>query len=284
MKALLISFCLLAGWLDAGRNLPQNSYVETDVNGTKLPDEFMLLSSIGKVDNYLVVHKFGNNPSISTSYEDIWYTGGTYAGFITFTSQIRVKSGGNAADTAAGAGARTIKVEGLDANFAITSTTLTLAGANASAYGDPIFSTVVRAYVVDAGTYHSNNTGDVVIETSNGTVMASIPATYGQTLMSMYTVPTGYTAWLQQLNVNVSSANSATVRFWQSRDGDDVVAPFGAKRIVWTDVDIVGESQQTFPARVSFPEQTDLWFDAIKVTGGGNAAVSVTYDLLLIPN
>lgn len=59
--------------------------------------------------------KFGDNPAVGTTYEIIESGGGVYP-WPTSAQPVRIRAGGNAADTAGGAGARSILVTGLDEN------------------------------------------------------------------------------------------------------------------------------------------------------------------------
>ena len=93
---------------------------------------------------------------------------------------LRIKAGGNAADDAAGAGARSVRLTGLSATGAVVSETLATAGASASAATTQTFIRLFDAEVIDSGTYGTqsvgSHVGDIVIENaSGGTDWAKIP-------------------------------------------------------------------------------------------------------------
>lgn len=237
----------------------------------------------GKDPNRFIVSKFGANPSVGNgTEEDIWGVGGSFA-WPTTAQTVRVKAGGNAADDAAGAGARTVTIEGLNQDFVVTTETLTLAGASASSASTTTFFRVYRAFVATTGAYTGNNTGVITIEnTSSAQVIISIQAGAGQSQTSQYTVPAGYTAYLIRANISCEATKPATVTFWQRRTAQTVTAPYSAKRMIATWLSVTDSVARVFDSHISFPEKTDLWASA---TGNGAAtAVEFAYDLILIRN
>jgi hypothetical protein len=62
-----------------------------------------------------IEHGFGLAHSVGTSYEPVTSAGAF--NWLTAASAVRVKAGGDTNDTAAGTGARTVLVTGLDASF-----------------------------------------------------------------------------------------------------------------------------------------------------------------------
>jgi hypothetical protein len=193
---------------------------------------------------------------------------------------LRVRSGGNAADTAAGAGARTITVIGLDSSFNEVTEVLTLAGASASAATSTAFIRLTRAYVETCGTYTGTNTGTIILETTGGTALGYLAAGKSQTQLSMYTVPAGYTAYLRRIRVSGDSSKATTLNLWQRRNADTVAAPFKAKRLVQTWSTIIDSVSTTYEVARSFPAKTDLWATAFVGTGSGFAGINM--DILLV--
>lgn len=239
-----------------------------------------LEASKASVTGLSVVHKFGANPSVGVTEEDVWANGGAYPWPVT-AETIQIKSGGNVNDDAAGTGAQAVTVEGLDGTWADASVTLTTAGAGASAASAGTFWRVFRAYNTDVGAYGGTNTGDIVIENTTATqVLANIKAGMGQSQMTMYTVPAGKTAYLAEINASVDSTKSIDLTMWQRRDADDVTTPFTGKRIVVKMTGLSGEVTRTFQSMPAFPAKTDLWWSAI--IGSSTGAVEVSYDLYIV--
>lgn len=225
--------------------------------------------------------KFGYNPDVGTSPEAIWSAGGLYTGFLTAASTVRIKAGGNVNDTAAGSGAQKIVVAGLDENWEETSEEIVTAGASASSSTTTTFIRVYRAYVTNCGTYGANNASAITIETTGGTVLAEIPAGEGQTMMAVYTVPAGYTAYMRYFEATVETTKSATVRMWQRQNADDVSTPYTAPRLVsrWGGLGST-HSRPYYVYRGPFPAKTDLYVTGFASTG--TVAISAEFDLILI--
>ena len=101
-----------------------------------------------------LVHKFGHNAAVGTSYEPI-SAGGIYRSpQVSGATAVRVKAG-NVADTAAGLGAQAVTVQGLDETGALAEETLVTAGTSASAPGTITFIRIFRAFVSASGVYAS---------------------------------------------------------------------------------------------------------------------------------
>jgi len=234
------------------------------------------------------VHKFGYNEAVPNgSYADVWSYGGTDASYnwATTDETFRVKAGGNAADDASGAGARTIHIDYLDANGVEIHEDLTLAGASASAATAATGRRVLRSYVKTTGTINSNNTGNILIENSTtGLVVAEIDAGVGQTEMTMYTVPANHTAYLLGVGFDVSTGTNkdADIHMWQRTNAYTTSAPFGAKRLVKEWIAVQGDFNHKFNVYPKFDEYTDLWIEA--KGNGAVTAVSADYDLILVHN
>lgn len=150
------------------------------------------------------VIKFGRNTDVdSGAAESIWPTGGTYpwsafnTGGVPTAQTISVVSN-DANDTAGGSGARTIKVFGLDANWALQSENVALNGLTPVALNNQ-FIRVNRIRVLTAGTFGSANVGTINASVG-GTIVATVLPLMGSTQMAMYTVPAGYTGLLQQID------------------------------------------------------------------------------------
>lgn len=232
------------------------------------------------------IHKFGFNGTVPNgSFADIWAYGPSDATYNwpTTDEAFRIRAGGNVADTAAGNGAREVTIVFLDANGDQQQESLATAGASASASTSATGRRVLRAWVSASGVYGASNTGQILIENeTSGQILAAITAEFGQTQLSMYTVPLGYTAYLKRIHVDVSVGTNkdADVRMWQRPNAYTTSAPFGAKRIVrqWTAVQ--NDNGIVFDKYPAFPALTDLWMEA--QGNGATTAVDVDYDLILV--
>jgi len=229
----------------------------------------------GNISDYIAADKFGYSPAVGTTAEDIWDAGGTYSGFLTAASTVRVKSGGDANDTVAGTGARKVIVSGLDENWAIAQEEIDLAGASQSSATTTQFIRVNRVYVSAAGTYGGTNAGNIDIEdTAGSNLLARISAGFSQSLMFILTIPAGHEGHLQHIDIFEDSSKTTTIRLWQRQNADVTTGDMGAARIVrYIAGSTQGELRLTGDGLPTFPEKTDIWIDA--AVSAGTEGVSV---------
>jgi len=176
--------------------------------GTSEP--FELQVSRNQVGWHYPLFKFGFNPDIDNSLETIWSEGGLYS-YLSAATVLKVSSS-SANDTSAGTGARTVELFGLDADYDEINEIVTLNGQTA-VNTTQSFLRVYRMIVRSAGT---GGTNAGVIYAGTGTVTAGVPANKyatvavgdGQSLMALWTVPRGYTAYLFQTNVTAACTTS----------------------------------------------------------------------------
>ena len=249
----------------------------------RVPGETLLDFSRGLQHGKETWRRFGLNANVASGvFSDIWTPAIIYPWPVA-AEPLRVRAG-NAADVdATGAGARTIFIEGLDADWNYITDILSLAGASLSANTANSYMRVLRVSVLTSGTYTKANTGIIAIENaSTNALLAQIEANKGQTQMTQFSVKAGFKAALMRLHITVASNKPGNVRMCQRPNGDVVTAPFSAIRIVHEVPELIGDEDADFEAIDIFPEKTDLWLDA---AGSGQATlVSAFYDLILIAN
>lgn len=146
----------------------------------------------GDINNFSGIQKFGYNGSVGGSFETIWDGGGDYT-FITSAGTATATSSDTGSDNTG-----TVEIQGLDSNYDLATETLTIGGSA----GSTSFIRVFRAKMVNANTGDAN-VGTITITVSSTTV-AQIQPTYGQTLMSVYTVPRKHQAYLVQMDIGSS--------------------------------------------------------------------------------
>lgn len=254
---------------------------KTDTINVRAISDPRLDEVLGRQGDRVQVNKWGTNPAVGTSLEDVVFSGGLYSGFLTAGAQLRIRSGGNAADTAAGAGARSVFIEGIDASTWDPRTeVLTTAGASASSATSGTFIRGWRAGVVTSGGYRGKNTGDIIIETTGGTLVATIPAGLGRSQVCVYTVPDGYTACVRTVFASVEGGKPADVLFFYAADAGVVSAPFtGAQHYM----NLAGLSGASSPIDIyagPFAARTDLWASA--VASSTTCRVSAAMEIILV--
>lgn len=149
---------------------------------------------------YSYVNKYGENLNVSAAAdEDVWITGGTMP-WQTTAQSLEVLSG-SASDKgtpAASTGALTLTVEGIDANWAAKTQTVTMDGTSVVALSGT-WLRVNRMYVATAGT-STTNVGIITCRiASAGATQITIPVGIGQTLFAGWTCPTGRIAYVTQM-------------------------------------------------------------------------------------
>jgi hypothetical protein len=146
----------------------------------------------GIVTGYRRIAALGNNPDVDilSVPEDVWSGSGLYPWMTGSTSLEIVSSSAN--DTAAGTGARTVQVQGLDTSHIELNQNITLNGTTAVAIPLPLFR--INAGLIMSSGSGKTNAGDLTIrDAGGGTTRAIIPAGYGITKQSIFTVPAGFT-------------------------------------------------------------------------------------------
>jgi hypothetical protein len=167
---------------------------------------FLHDEALGRAPNVSARKIYGLNPDVDsgTVPENIWPPGGLFT-YPETAQRVRVAAGGNAADTLAGAGAQKVWVEGLDENWDIITETLETAGASASSYTTQSFLRILDFKVLQTGTYHENNTGDVVLQDEGaGDTWAQISAGAGRAWHGFFSVPRGYMALMSRFQVGAA--------------------------------------------------------------------------------
>ena len=231
--------------------------VTTEVNDMQEPYDLQVAK--GLVPGTTGLFKFGFNADIDQTEETVWDAGGLYTYPASALAMTIVSS--NANDTSAGTGARTVRVIGLDANYAEVTQTVSLNGTTTVSIPTSLIR-VYRAFVVTAG---SGNTAAGTITIANGgTTYAQITVGENQTLMAVYTVPAGVTLYLTSADVSTGSASGT--QYIVSRL---IQRPFGG---VFRDVSKVSlQSGQVsfdgFAAPLVFPAKTDI---EIRAVGSAN--------------
>ncbi len=182
--------------------------------GTTEP--FYLQVARNQISFHKSIFKFGNNTAVGDSLETIWAEGGLYS-YLTAATVLKVSSS-STADTSAGTGARTVELFGLDANYNEINETITLNGQTV-VNTTKEYLRINRMVVRSAGSGGSNAG---VIYAGTGTVTTGVPANVyasvngvteaNQSLMALWTVPAGYTAYLLQYDIsNGTTSNTPAV-------------------------------------------------------------------------
>lgn len=245
-------------------------------------EPFNLQVARGQIGYHYPQFKFGFNPDVDNSLETVWAEGGLY-GYLSAASVLKVSSS-SLDDSATGTGARRVQLFGLDANYDEISEVVQLAGQTAINTSNS-FLRINRMIVETAGT-GGQNAG--VIYAGTGSVSSGVPANKfatiavgdNQTLMAIWTVPSGHTAYLNQTDITVATAQNN--KFCTAQV---VVRPSGGVFQVKDKFVIAsGSHHQDYQYPLKFAEKTDIEVRAIGDSSGADIAISAGLDLVYIQN
>ena len=234
--------------------------------GTSEPFELQI--SRGQIPAHYRLHKFGFNPLINETEETIWDVGGIYA----YPSSA-VKMTATSTDGANDEDVQ-VTIQGLDADYNQLSETVTLDGTG-SGETSGFFLRVFRAFI--EGSQEPSGTINI---TNTGTTYARITLGDNQTLMCVWTVPAGYTAYLLQKDVTcLTEANNK----------------FGTIRLISKKISGVFRTHDKFSLQnahteiaystpLPFTEKTDIEVRAIGSSSNSELHVSAALDIVYIKN
>ncbi len=250
---------------------------------TSVANEFDLDVARGLQSDIVGFHSFSHNPDVDTqNWEMIWGPGGTYQ-WPTTLETIRVRAGGDVADSAGGTGARSIDITFLDTNWDVQVETLVLNGVNASLPTTIPCWRVGVLRVKDTGTYGGTNVGDITIEnTTSLQALAFARIGFGRSEKSGYTVPKGFTAYIQRMQFALLADRQVSVRAMSRPHAEVMTAPYGPA-VAWAHVDEIEVTQElNFTSYPRFTEKTDIWVEAI--ANGNDSTMTANYDLKIVRN
>lgn len=220
---------------------------------------------------------FGRNPDLDVGTEDLWAQGGNFVPPTAARVHALVSTSAN--DTAAGTGARTVFVEGLDSAFALASETVTLNGAT------PVntvssYTMIHRLTALTAGSGDVNAGAITATAAVDATVTCGIMVSAGRSQQAIFQIPAGKTGYLIQIQGGLQGGGSGAVDLFV------FAKPFGGAFTVLDNValDSVGASalQINYMVPLVVTEKT-----IIKLRGTSSAVnldVMGSFVVLLIDN
>lgn len=216
----------------------------------------------GEVDGYSHINKFGATDGDVTA-GTVWDGNSGSTLYPYPANSVLTLSGAD--DTSDNGEA--VLVQGLDSDYNPVSETI-----NIGSTGSTTFSRVFRANMVSTA-----NSQDILIQQSS-TTAAQILTSLGQTLMAVYTVPAGKTAYLMKLELGSDKASTNSAMDYRL-----FARPYGGTFNIKGLFNAAGGQSLTieYPIPLKFTEKTDLKVD---VLAGQATQVSATFDLILVDN
>ena len=246
----------------------------------RLYDHTDLAIARGHTAGYTAIYKFGYNPDVNGTEETVQAEGGNYVWLDNAVTVFASSSSAN--DTGGGTGANTITIQGLDEDYNEIEESITLNGQTQVAT-QLSYLRVYRAFVTLAGSGGTSG-GTVYLGSSGAT--AGVPNTVyaslglgNQTQIAAYTVPAGYTLYLDDINftAGISQAGKVATCSFVSRDqGSNVF------RTRFINVLQSNQLITKFEYPQPYAEKTDL--ECRVVTDSSNNAIGASFQGVLIKN
>lgn len=263
---------------------PLNASIQQDADAAVVRSiDFEFDIAAGRASGVSIVQKYGKNADIDTGSvpEDIWDGSGVYTGFPTGAAETVDVFSSSVNDTAAGSGARTMFISGLDANYAAISETITLNGTTPVTSANQ-YTRCTFAYIVTSGSSNQAfNAGIITVRhtTTTSNVFQQMQVGTNTVNNSAYTIPAGKTGYVKYINSVIQGNVSAyaDVHIWTRAFGQSprlrrpYTVAFGS---VYTAVVYGG---------IVFPEKSDIILRVVSVSGN-NIVLAGGYDLILVDN
>lgn len=224
----------------------------------------------GEVPGYSAVYRNGvNNTVARQSDETVWTFSNLYPWSALDTPQTLYIQSNDNNDQG------TVTITGLDADWNFIEEVVDLTGTTTN--------TTVNQYrrindlLYDNG--DGENEGDITarVTSSTGTVVGHIEPGLSQSQASIYTVPSGYTAFVTHLDMGAARRNDAQLRAFVREGGQ------GRFRLAHTAEVFQGTYSIYFPVPPAFPEKTDIDIRATLVENN-NTRVFANFCITLVEN
>jgi hypothetical protein len=210
------------------------------------------------------VHKFGDVPAMSQNQTGtIWDVNDTNYPWSSWSSAgtldiPSVNSSDNGLQ---------VTLEGLDANYAVQSETVTVSSSATT--------TTTKSFIRLFSAYSdATNVANINIQKSAVTV-ARITAGKAQTLMAIYTVPAGHTAYLLNGTASCQSGADATGNMYVKYFGQDSFRVGHSFEVSGSG----GQYMYNFEIPIKIPEKSDI--DVRATVRSNNARITAAFDMIL---
>lgn len=227
----------------------------------------------GLITGQYAVLRSGYNPDCAQGVlESIWVEGGIYP-FTSWTvaGKLYVIST-SASDTG-----QQIYIEGLDASYNRINETITTNGTTAVATTQNF----IRIWTATIITADTPNVGEITFRLTSGvgTVVAHIGAGLSITKLSQFTVPAGYTAYVQYGDATTFRSGSGNIGSRLQM----MVRPFGKTFVAAFMSEVVnGYYRNDFSVPMVLTEKSDI--DVQILADGNNTQATCNWQIILIPN
>jgi len=233
-------------------------------------EPFDLQVARNQIMGHQVVSIFGYQSAVTTTSIPVWENAAAYV-YPTTASTLTLVSTSASDDTSA-----KILISGLDANFNPISETLAMNGTTGVTTVNSYFR-INSMIMVSPGTGQNTNIGTITLKQTTNT-LSQINAGVGKSQSTVYTVPAGYSFYLDVAEVNTSNSyTSSTIVTYKVQAINNVT---GVKLSVlqqpFVSIYTINRSSDPF----IYTEKTDIQWQLSTSTGSIAAGVVITGKLI----
>jgi len=268
---------------------PEMKVVKTVEYMGSLGDYFQFIAE-GKVPNKSFVYKFGRAEGVDAGDNEVVV--GDIINLVLPDANAGLSAvSSSAEDQVGGGGATELTIIGLKddgaGNWNEIVVVVPLTGITPVSILDPNEMIRINRMFISKGEDRSirgvkaNHGLITVTHAGTGQPLSQIKINKGQTLQTMFTIPSGYTGYLWDADTSTGKGSDVEGNFVSRGNitGDEVARTRGARD------QFQGGSGQAWKIPLPYEEKTDLVFLATTtVTGGASANISGTYQLELVKN
>jgi hypothetical protein len=219
---------------------------------------------------------YGTNVAVGLGYQDVWNVGGDLS-YLSSAETLNIDSS-SASDAAAGIGARTVFISGLDDDYNEISETITMNGV-ANVVTTHSYLRVLDLYIDTVGSSEVNVGNITATSSGSATIQARILASVGQASMAFATIPKGYYGIVTGVNGSAVGLESIILDFqvrelnkgWRVRHRDNVPA-----------ASISNNPFMPSQSPILIPEYADFKVRATKAVGASTSIVTAQFSYYLV--
>jgi hypothetical protein len=176
--------------------------VTSSISRMGVYEPFDLQVSRGQISGHSTLSLFGYQSAVGNTKIPVWENATAYT-YITAASTLTLVSTSASDDTVA-----KVLISGLDSSFNPISETLALNGTSGVTTVNSYFR-VNSLLMTTPGTSQTTNVGTITLKQSSN-IIAQINAGIGKSQMAIYTVPAGYSFYLDLAEVNTSNSYTSS--------------------------------------------------------------------------
>lgn len=225
----------------------------------------------GRLSHYSFNNQYAKSSTITATESEIWNVGGIET-LLTSPEVIQISSS-SANDTAAGTGARTLRIEGLDGNYDLQSEIVVLNGVT------PVntvntYLRVHRLTAISAGSTGINQGNIDAVSAITMATHARITALLGRSEKTQFTCPRNHIMPVTDVKAGVERNDEAEWRFYLRPFGEIFTLRDGFK---------IFENTVVYSLKIPFPipPRADISLRAVN-TGAGSTIITFEYKFYLI--